>query len=114
MVEPWLYGRSMGLSPVAVVVAATFWIGYGTGRPAPVTPLTMCLVVLGRHVERLKFLDVLLGDRPPLANEESFYLRILAGDPDAAAHQAESFLKSIPLCEFYDIALKALVLAQRM
>ncbi len=113
MVEPWLYGRSMGLSPVAVVVAATFWTWvWGPVGLLLSTPLTMCLVVLGRHVERLKFLDVLLGDRPPLANEESFYLRILAGDPDAAAHQAESFLKEHSLCEFYDIALKALVLAQ--
>jgi hypothetical protein len=60
----------------------------------------------------LKFLDVLLGDRPPLAHEESFYLRILAGDPDDAARLAEAFLKQHSLCEYYDIALKGLVLAQ--
>ena len=113
VVEPMLYGRSVGLSPVAVVVAATFWTWvWGPVGLLLSTPLTMCLVVLGRHVERLKFLDVLLGNRPPLANEETFYLRILAGDPDAAAQQAESFLKEHSLCEYYDVALKALVLAQ--
>lgn len=112
-IEPLLYGHSVGLSPVAVVVAATFWTWvWGPVGLLLSTPLTMCLVVLGRHVERLKFLDVLLGNRPPLANEETFYLRILAGDPDDAAHHAESFLKDHSLCEFYDVALKALVLAQ--
>lgn len=112
-IEPLLYGRSMGLSPVAVVVAATFWtLLWGPVGLLLSTPLTMCVVVLGRHVERLKFLDVLLGNRPPLANEETFYLGILAGDPDAAAHQAESFLKEHSLSEYYEVALKALVLAQ--
>jgi hypothetical protein len=77
------------------------------------TPLTVCLVVLGRHVERLRFLDVLLGDQPALAPEETFYQRMLAGDPDEAAHQAEQFLKDRSLCDYYDdVALKGLALAQ--
>jgi predicted PurR-regulated permease PerM len=113
MIEPFLYGKTAGLSPVAVVVAATFWTWvWGPVGLLLSTPLTLCLAVLGRHVERLKFLDVLLGNRPPLANEESFYLRILAGDPDDAARVAEAFLKQHSLCEYYDIALKGLVLAQ--
>lgn len=113
VVEPLLYGKSAGLSPIAVVVAATFWTWvWGPVGLLLSTPLTLCLAVLGRHVERLKFLDVLLGNRPPLAYEESFYLRILAGDPDDAARLAESFLKRHSLCEYYDIALKGLVLAQ--
>jgi predicted PurR-regulated permease PerM len=112
-VEPFLYGKTAGLSPIAVVVAATFWTWvWGPVGLLLSTPLTLCLAVLGRHVERLKFLDVLLGNRPPLAYEESFYLRILAGDPDEAARLAETFLKEHSLCEYYDIALKGLVLAQ--
>jgi predicted PurR-regulated permease PerM len=113
VIEPFLYGKTAGLSPVAVVVAATFWTWvWGPVGLLLSTPLTLCLAVLGRHVEKLKFLDVLLGNRPPLANEESFYLRILAGDPDDAARVAEAFLKQHSLCEYYDIALKGLLLAQ--
>lgn len=113
IVEPFLYGRSVGLSPVAVVVAATFWTwAWGPVGLLLSTPLTLCLAVLGRHVERLRFLEVLLGDRPPLQEEESVYLRILAGDPDGAARQAEIYLKDHTLCDYYDVALKALVLAQ--
>lgn len=113
LVEPFLYGHSVGLSPVAVVVAAVFWTWvWGPVGLLLSTPLTLCLAVMGRHLERLRFLDVLLGDRTPLAHEESVYLRILAGDPDEAARLAESFLAGHPLCEYYDIALKALALAQ--
>jgi hypothetical protein len=73
----------------------------------------MCLVVLGRHVERLQFREVLLGDQPALAPEQSFYQRILADDPDEAAHQAEAFLKEQPLSAYYDqVAIKGLALAQ--
>jgi hypothetical protein len=73
----------------------------------------MCLVVLGRHVEHLQFLVVLLGDEAALAPEQSFYQRILADDPDEAAHQAEEFLKDRPLSAYYDqVAIKGLALAQ--
>ena len=68
VIEPMVYGHSSGLSPVAVVVSATFWTWlWGPIGLILATPLTMCLVVLGRHVERLKFLEVLLGDRPALS-----------------------------------------------
>jgi predicted PurR-regulated permease PerM len=114
IIEPWLYGRSTGLSSVAVIVAAAFWtLLWGPVGLLLSTPLTMCLVVLGRHVERLTFLEVLLGDQPALALEESFYQRMLADDPDEAAHQAEAFLKSAPLAAYYDdVAIKGLALAQ--
>jgi len=114
IVEPWLYGRSTGLSGVAVVVAAAFWtLLWGPIGLLLSTPLTMCLVVLGRHVERLQFLEVLLGDQPALAPEQSFYQRMLADDPDEAAHQAEAFLKDQPLSAYYDqVAIKGLALAQ--
>jgi predicted PurR-regulated permease PerM len=114
VIEPWLYGQSTGLSGVAVVVAAAFWtLLWGPVGLLLSTPLTMCLVVLGRHVEHLQFLEVLLGDRPALAPEESFYQRMLADDPDEAAHQAEAFLKDKPLSIYYDeVAIKGLALAQ--
>ena len=113
VVEPMLYGHSTGLSPFAVVVAATFWTWlWGPIGLLLSTPLTLCLVVLGRHVKRLEFLDVLLGDRPALSPVESFYQRVLAGDPDEALDQAEILLKDRSLSSYYDeVALKGLQLA---
>jgi len=112
-VEPLLYGHSTGLSPFAVVVSATFWTWlWGPIGLILSTPLTLCLVVLGRHVERLEFLDVILGDRPALTPVESFYQRMLAGDPDEARDQAEQLLRDRALSSYYDeVALKGLQLA---
>jgi predicted PurR-regulated permease PerM len=114
VIEPFLYGRSMGLSAVAVVVAAVFWTWlWGPVGLLLSTPLTMCFVVLGRHVEGLKFLDVMLGDQPALRFEESLYLRMLAEDPDEAADEAEDFLRANSLSAYYDeVAARALMLAQ--
>jgi predicted PurR-regulated permease PerM len=114
VVEPFLYGRSMGLSAVAVVVAAVFWTWlWGPVGLLLSTPLTMCFVVLGRHIEGLKFLEVMLGDQPALRFEESLYLRMLADDPDEAADEAEAFLKENSLSAYYDeVAARALMLAQ--
>ena len=113
-VEPWLYGRNMGLSALAVVVAAGFWtFVWGPVGLLLSTPLTMILVVIGRHVDQLRFLDVMLGDAPPLMPEESFYLRMLAGNSEEAAEQAESFLSSHSLPAYFDeVAVKGLALAQ--
>jgi predicted PurR-regulated permease PerM len=114
VIEPMLYGRSTGLSPVAVVLSATFWTAlWGPIGLVLATPLTVCLVVLGRHVERLAFLDVMFGDRPALSPPEIFYQRMLAGDPTEAAEKAEEFLKERSLSSYYDdVALKGLQLAQ--
>ena len=113
VIEPMVYGHSTGLSPFAVVVAAIFWSWlWGPIGLILSTPLTLCLVVLGRHVERLAFLDVLLGDRPALTPTESFYQRILAGDADEAQDLAELLLKDRSLSSYYDeVALKGLQLA---
>ena len=79
VIEPVLYGHSAGLSPIAVVLSATFWTAlWGPIGLVLATPLTICLVVLGRHVERLAFLDVMFGDRPALSPPEIFYQRMLA------------------------------------
>ncbi len=113
VVEPLLYGHSTGLSPFAVIVSALFWAWmWGPIGLILSTPFTVLLVVLGRHVEHLEFLDVLLGDRPALTPVENFYQRILAGDPDEAHDFAEKLLKDRPLIAYYDdVALKGLQLA---
>ena len=113
-IEPFVYGRSMGLSAVAVVVAALFWTWlWGPMGLLLSTPLTMCFVVLGRHIQGMKFLDVMLGDEPALAMDESLYLRMLADDPDDATQDAEDFLREHSLSAYYDeVAARALMLAQ--
>ncbi|MFG1303332.1 AI-2E family transporter [Xanthobacter autotrophicus] len=115
VIEPLLYGRSTGLSPVAVIAAATFWTWlWGPVGLLLSTPLTLCLVVLGRHVESLEFLDVALGDQPPLSASELLYQRLLAGDPLEAAAAAEEHLKQKSFADYADgVALPALRLAQR-
>ena len=94
--EPALYCRRMGLWAVAIVISATFWTWlWGPLGLLLSTPLTMCLMVLGRHVKHLQFLEILLGE-----------------DADEAATEAESFLKENSLCCYYDdVVLKALALA---
>ena len=111
--EPFLYGHSTGLSPFAVVVSAIFWSWlWGPIGLILSTPMTLCLVVLGRHVERFEFLDILLGDRAPLTPVESFYQRILAGDVDEAQDLAEGFLKEKSLSAYYDeVAIKGMQMA---
>jgi predicted PurR-regulated permease PerM len=104
VIEPLVYGHSTGLSPVAVVVAATFW----TWLWGPIgwllsTPLTVCLDVLGRYVGWLQFVDVLIGDEPPLSPAQSFYQRALAGDADELTDQAEQLLKRQSLSSYYDV-----------
>ena len=112
-IEPMVYGHSTGLSPFAVVVAAIFWTWlWGPIGLILSTPLTLCLVVLGRYVDRLEFFDVLLGDRPALTPVENFYQRMLAGDADEAQDQAEQLLKERSLSSYYDeVVLKGLQLA---
>jgi predicted PurR-regulated permease PerM len=114
VIEPLLYGHSTGLSPVAVITSATFWTWlWGPIGLILATPLTICLVVLGRHVDRLKFLDVMLGDQPPLSPSQLVYQRMLAGDPMEAAEQAQEFLKKKTLVTYYEeVLVEGLKLAQ--
>lgn len=113
VIEPLVYGKSTGLSPFAVVISAIFWTWmWGPVGLLIATPLTLCLVVLGRHVERLEFLDVLLGDRPALTPAENLYQRMLVGDPDEALESAEILLKDRSLTSYYDeVAVSAIQLA---
>lgn len=113
-VEPLLQSSSTGLSTMAILVAAAFWtLLWGPIGLVLAVPLTAVLVVVGRHVEGLNFLHVLLGDTPPLTPDESFYQRMLAGDPEEATEQAEQILKEKSLTAYYDdVALVALRHAQ--
>lgn len=115
VVEPMVFGRTTGLSPLAVLIAAIFWAWlWGLIGLILSTPLTLCLVVLGRHVPELAFLDILLGDRPALSPAENLYQRLLAGDPDEATGLAVRFLDARPLSQYYDeVAIAALRLATR-
>lgn len=114
VIEPLLYGRSTGLSPVAIVTAATFWTWlWGPIGLVLSTPLTVCMVVLGRHVDQFQFLDIMFGDRPALTAPELFYQRTLAADPAEIAEKAAEFLKERPLVIYLDdVALPALRLAK--
>jgi predicted PurR-regulated permease PerM len=94
VIEPLIFRHSSGLSPVAIILSASFWTWlWGPVGLVLATPLTICLVVVGRHVDRLQFLDVMLGDRPPLTPPQLAYQRMLAGDPIEAVEQAHEYLK---------------------
>ena len=114
VVEPQLFGHTTGMSPLAIIVAAGFWtLIWGAPGLLLSTPITACLVVLGRHVESLNFIELLLGDKPPLSPVQSFYQRILASDPDEVVFQAEALLKDLTLLDYYEqVALPGLALAQ--
>lgn len=114
VLEPWLYGSETGLSPLAIIVAAIFWAWlWGPLGLVLSTPLTVCLVVLGRHVSQFAFLDVLLGNEPVLEPHARVYQRLLAGDPYEAADYAEDYLEDEYLVDFYDeVAMPALALGE--
>jgi predicted PurR-regulated permease PerM len=113
LIEPLVYGQHTGLSPVAIVVSTLFWtLLWGPLGLLLATPLTVCLVVLGRHIETLEFIEVLLGDEPALEPEERFYQRLLAGDGTEAADMAEQGLRQQAPSVFYDaVPMRALALA---
>lgn len=96
-VEPMVYGRSIGVSEVALIVSAAFWaLLWGPVGLVLSAPLTVCLIVLGRHVSRFQTLVVLMGDEPALANSQSFYQRLLAQDHDEAEELFLAEMKSAP------------------
>jgi predicted PurR-regulated permease PerM len=86
VIEPWLYGASTGLSAMSLMVSATFWTAlWGPAGLIMSTPLTVCLLVIGRHLPRLRFLDVLLGSQPALDTPTRIYQRLIAGDIEEAS-----------------------------
>ena len=114
VIEPLIYGHSTGLSPIAVIVATAFWaLLWGPVGLLLATPLTVCLVVVGRHVEQLSFFDVLFGDTPPLTPDETFYQRALEGKADVLLAGARRYIAANSISDYYDrVALSGLALAQ--
>ena len=115
VVEPLVFGHGTGVSPIAVIISTVFWTWlWGPLGLLLAMPLTVCLVVLGRHVEGLNFFEVLLGDKAALTPQQSFFQRVLTGDLAEATYQAELALKDEPLANYLDdVALKGLQLAER-
>jgi hypothetical protein len=114
-VEPMLYGAYTGISSMAVLLAAIFWTAiWGPIGLVLCTPLTVCLVVIGRHVPRLSFLNVLLGDEPVLTPDTRYYQRLLAMDHEEAKRVLEGYLERNSLEDLYDsVLVPALGLAER-
>jgi hypothetical protein len=114
IVEPLLYGHRSGLSPLAVIVSAIFWSWlWGPVGLVLSTPLTLCIVTLGRYADRLNFLTVLLGDQPALTPAQNFYQRLLANDLHEAIVQAERLLGEMSIVDYYDqVVLEGLRLAR--
>jgi len=113
-IEPWLYGAHTGISSLAILVAAVFWsMLWGPVGLILSTPLTVCLLLLGRYVPQLTFLEILLGDAPALRPEELFYQRLLAMDQDEARNLARSELQGKSLENLYEtVLIPALRLAE--
>lgn len=114
VIEPWLYGSHVGVSPLAILVAAIFWATlWGPVGLILSTPLTLCLILVGRYVPQMSFLEVLFGDAPVLKPEELYYQRMLAMDPDEARNVAERYLEKNSLGSFYEsVLIPALRLAE--
>ena len=114
-IEPQVYGRGTGVTPIAVIGCTIFWTYlWGPLGLIIATPITVCFSVLGRHVEGLHFLEVLLGDQPALTPEQSFYQRALIGDAAEVTYQAEFALKEQSFETYLDhVALGGLKLAER-
>ncbi len=114
IIEPWLYGSRTGISAVAVIVAAVFWAWlWGPVGLIMATPLTVCLVVMGRYVPRLEFLSVLLGDGPSLPPEAKVYQRLLAADYDHVFQFTQEYLENKTLTDLYqDVLMPSLAMAE--
>ena len=103
VLEPRLFGHSIGVSEVALLVSAAFWAFlWGPVGLILSSPLTVCLVVLGKYVPQLDFLHVLLGDEQALAPDVTYYQRLLARDQDEAAHLVLTQAKTLPPDQVYD------------
>ena len=106
LMEPYLYGASTGMSTIAVLVSAVFWTWlWGAVGLLLATPLTVVLVVMGKYVPGLQFLDIMLGDEPVLEPPERIYQRLLAGDQEEATELARDYLKEMDLERVYDEVL---------
>jgi predicted PurR-regulated permease PerM len=115
IIEPWLYGSSTGMSALSLILAASFWtLLWGPVGLALSTPLTVCLLVLGRNIPQLSFLEVLLGSEPVLDPPTRLYQRLLAGDEDEIVELMDETVARTSVAGFYDsVALPAMCMASR-
>ncbi len=105
-VEPLVYGAHVGMAPLAILVAAVFWtLLWGFPGLLLSTPMTVCLVVIGRYVPSLGFFSILLGNEPVMAPHAQFYQRLLAGDENEARWILQNYLKEKSLENLYDAVL---------
>ena len=114
VIEPRLYGSRTGVSPLAIIIAAIFWTWiWGPLGLVLSTPLTVCLVVLGRHIPQFEVFDIIFGDEPVLAPHARLYQRLLAGDAVEATFRAEESLDDVFLSDYYaEVGIPALLIAQ--
>jgi predicted PurR-regulated permease PerM len=106
VMEPWLYGQSAGVSQVALLIALTFWTWlWGPAGLLMATPLTVCLIVLGKHLPALGFIVVLMGDRPVIEAKARYYQRLLARDQDEASDIVEAYVNTDGRESVYDTVL---------
>jgi predicted PurR-regulated permease PerM len=115
LVEPLLYGRSTGLAPMAIIIAALFWTWlWGPIGLLMATPLTVCVAVMGRYIPEMGFLNMLLGVEPVLSPPARFYQRLIALDHDEAAEVAAKFIEDKDRASFYgEVLIPALGLIER-
>lgn len=113
IVEPMLYGTSTGLSAMSLIAAATFWTAlWGPVGLILSTPLTVCLLVIGKNLPQLKFLDTLLGSVPVLSPAMRAYQRLLANDVDEVIEIADAEVTKSSVTSFYDsVGIEVLRLA---
>jgi predicted PurR-regulated permease PerM/CheY-like chemotaxis protein len=114
VIEPWLYGKSAGLSPIAIIGAVVFWTWlWGPVGLLLATPLTVCVAVMGRYIPEFGYLNVLLGVEPVLSPEQRFYQRLLALDHEDAAELVENHVATHGIAAtFDDVIVPALSLAE--
>ena len=113
-VEPWLYGTHTGVSSLALLLTAVFWtVLWGPAGLILSTPLTVCVVVLGRYMPQFAFLHILLGDEPALVEEAQFYQRLLALDDQQARTVIDRYLIDHSLLQLCDsVFIPALTMAE--
>jgi predicted PurR-regulated permease PerM/methylmalonyl-CoA mutase cobalamin-binding subunit len=115
VIEPWLYGKSAGLSPIAIILAVVFWTWlWGPVGLLLATPLTVCVAVMGRYIPEFGYLNVMLGVEPVLAPEERFYQRLVALDHEEAGDVLEQYVTAHGIARAFDeVVIPALSLAER-
>ena len=114
VIEPWIYGSKTGVSPLAIIISAIFWTWvWGPLGLVLATPLTVCLVVVGRYIPQFAVFDVLFGDRPTLAAHSRLYQRLLVGDTVESTLRAEELLEDEFIADYHrDVGIPAMLLAQ--